>query len=41
VCPTPPAFPGNSLGAINLKTGAVSNVVVIGQVSPKGLIFVP
>jgi hypothetical protein len=41
VCPTPPAFPGNSLGAINLKTGAVSNVPVIGQVSPKGLIFVP
>jgi hypothetical protein len=41
VCPTPPAFPGNSLGAINLKTGAVSNVVISGQVSPKGLIFVP
>jgi hypothetical protein len=41
VCPTPPAFPGNSLGTINLKTGAVSNVIITGQVSPKGLIFVP
>ena len=31
----------NSLGTINLKTGAVGNVVVIGPVQPKGMIFVP
>jgi hypothetical protein len=31
----------NSLGTINLKTGAVGNVVVIGPVTPKGMIFVP
>jgi hypothetical protein len=31
----------NSLGTINLKTGAVGNVVVIGPVEPKGMIFVP
>jgi hypothetical protein len=41
VCPSPPAFPGNSLGTINLKTGAVGTVTVSGVVSPKGLIFVP
>ena len=41
VCPTPPAFPANSLGVINLKTGAVSNVTINGSVAPKGLIFVP
>ena len=31
----------NSLGTINLKTGAVGNVVVTGPVQPKGMIFVP
>ena len=40
-CPSPPAFPPNSLGTINLKTGAVGAVTVNGVVSPKGLIFVP
>jgi hypothetical protein len=39
-CPGP-GFPVNSLGAINLKTGAVSTVTVNGPVQPKGLIFVP
>ena len=39
-CPGP-GFPANSLGMINLKTGAVSNVTEIGPVTPKGLIFVP
>ena len=43
VCPaaSAPQFPGNSLGTINLKTGAVSTVTVSGPVTPKGLIFVP
>jgi hypothetical protein len=41
VCPSPPAFPVNSLGTINLKTGAVGTVAINGVVSPKGLIFVP
>jgi len=41
VCPNPPAWPLNSLGTINLKTGAVGNVTVSGVVAPKGLIFVP
>ena len=41
VCPSPPAYPPNSLGTINLKTGAVGAVTVSGVVSPKGLIFVP
>jgi hypothetical protein len=40
-CPSPPAFPPNSLGTINLKTGAVGAVTINGVVSPKGLIFVP
>jgi hypothetical protein len=31
----------NTLGMINLKTGAVGNVVVTGPVQPKGMIFVP
>jgi hypothetical protein len=35
-CTTP-----NSLGMINLKTGVVGKVVVIGPVTPKGMIFVP
>ena len=39
-CPGP-GFPANSLGTINLKTGAVGQVTVIGPVMPKGLIFVP
>ncbi len=41
VCPSPPAYPPNTLGTINLKTGAVSAVAISGVVSPKGLIFVP
>jgi hypothetical protein len=39
-CPAP-GFAANSLGTIDLKTGKVSNVTVIGPVAPKGLIFVP
>jgi hypothetical protein len=39
-CPGP-GYPANSLGTINLKTGAIGNVVVNGPVAPKGLIFVP
>jgi hypothetical protein len=39
-CPGP-GYPANSLGTINLKTGAVGKVTVIGPVTPKGLIFVP
>ena len=41
VCPTPPNYPANSLGTINLKTGAVGKVAINGPVTPKGLIFVP
>ena len=41
VCPSPPAYPPNSLGTINLKTGAVGMVAINGVVAPKGLIFVP
>jgi hypothetical protein len=41
VCPSPPTYPPNSLGTINLKTGAVGTVTINGVVSPKGLIFVP
>jgi hypothetical protein len=41
VCPSPPTYPPNSLGTINLKTGAVGTVAINGVVSPKGLIFVP
>jgi hypothetical protein len=41
VCPNPPKWPLNSLGTINLKTGAVSAVTVSGVVAPKGMIFVP
>jgi hypothetical protein len=36
-CTSPP----NSLGTINLKTGAVGTVAINGVVSPKGMIFVP
>jgi hypothetical protein len=39
-CPGP-GYPPNFLGTINLKTGAVGKVVIIGPVAPKGLIFVP
>jgi hypothetical protein len=41
VCPNPPKWPLNTLGTINLKTGAVGNVTISGVVAPKGLIFVP
>jgi len=39
-CPGP-GYPANFLGTINLKTGAVGKVTVVGPVAPKGLIFVP
>ena len=39
-CPAP-GFPADTLGTINLTTGAVNNVTVVGPVNPKGLIFVP
>jgi hypothetical protein len=39
-CPAP-GYPANSLGMINLKTGAVGKVAVTGAVTPKGLIFIP
>jgi hypothetical protein len=39
-CPGP-GYAANSLGTINLQTGAISNVTVIGPVAPKGMIFVP
>jgi hypothetical protein len=43
ICPAPsaPQYPPNSLGTINLKTGAVGNVTVSGIVAPKGMVFVP
>jgi hypothetical protein len=41
VCPAPPQFPANSLGTIDLKTGAISKVTVAGPVIPKGMVFVP
>jgi len=41
VCPAPPKYPGNSLGMINLKTGAVGNITISGVVEPKGIVFVP
>jgi hypothetical protein len=40
-CPSPPAYPPNTLGTINLETGAVGTVTVNGVVAPKGLIFIP
>jgi hypothetical protein len=40
VCPTT-KYPANSLGTINLKTGAIGTVAVTGVLAPKGLIFVP
>ena len=39
-CPAPPAWPVNSLGTIDLKTGAVTTVYH-GPITPKGLAFVP
>jgi len=39
-CPAP-GFPANSLGRINLKTGALGKVTVIGPLTPKGMVFVP
>jgi hypothetical protein len=41
VCPAPPAYGANFLGAIDLKTGAVSKVTISGVVTPKGMVFVP
>jgi hypothetical protein len=43
VCPaaSAPQYPPNSLGTINLETGAVGKVAISGVVTPKGLIFVP
>ena len=39
-CPAP-GFPANYLGAINLKTGAISKVSLVGAaLKPVGLIFV-
>jgi hypothetical protein len=38
-CPAP-GYAANSLGTIDLKTGAITNIS-IGGVTPKGLIFVP
>ena len=39
-CPGP-GYAANSLGTINLSSGAVGTITVIGPVRPKGLIFVP
>jgi len=39
-CPNPPAWPPNSLGTIDLTTGAVT-VAYHGPVTPKGMVFVP
>jgi hypothetical protein len=39
-CPAPPAWPVNSLGTIDLKTGAVTTIYH-GPMTPKGLAFVP
>jgi hypothetical protein len=40
ICPAT-GYPDNSLGMINLKTGAVSKVALSGVLTPKGLAFVP
>jgi hypothetical protein len=40
VCPAP-GYAANSLGTINLKTGALGKVAVIGPLTPKGMTFVP
>ena len=39
-CPAP-GYPANSLGTINLKTGAIGKVALNGPITPKGMIFVP
>jgi len=39
-CPAPPTWPVNSLGTINLKTGAVTTIYH-GPLTPKGLVFLP
>ncbi|MBV8159946.1 MAG: hypothetical protein JO265_03380 [Acidimicrobiia bacterium] len=39
-CPGP-GYPANSLGMIDLKTGAIGKVAITGAITPKGLIFVP
>ena len=39
-CPNPPAWQPNSLGSINLATGAVT-IAYHGPVTPKGMVFVP
>ena len=39
-CPNPPAWPPNSLGSINLTTGAVT-VAYHGPITPQGMVFVP
>jgi hypothetical protein len=39
VCPGP-GYPANSLGTIDLTTGAISNVTIAGAISPKGMVFV-
>ena len=39
-CPGP-GYPDNSLGMIDLKTGAIGKVALNGVATPKGLIFVP
>ena len=39
-CPAP-GYPANSLGTINLNTGALGKVALNGPITPKGVIFVP
>jgi hypothetical protein len=39
-CPAP-GFPANSLGTINLTTGAIGKAPVTGALTPKGMVFVP
>ena len=39
-CPAP-GYAADSLGVIDLKTGALGNVALNGPITPKGLIFVP
>jgi hypothetical protein len=40
VCPAT-GFPPNSLGTIDMTTGAISPVTVSGPLTPKGMVFVP
>jgi hypothetical protein len=39
-CPAP-GFPANSLGTIDLTTGAIGKAAVTGALTPKGMVFVP